>query len=63
MSENRLNDDSILSIESDLSKSIPYDQVIEEFAVADKNGRIVLEIAMTTELCHNKRTVIQFIKK
>ena len=43
MGEDRSSDLAILSIERDMvSKTLDYEQIIDEFASADKNRRIVL---------------------
>ena len=42
MSEQRLTDLALLSIEKQLSQNLPLDEVIDRFAVADKNRKIVL---------------------
>ena len=42
MTEQRLTDLAILSIEREVSKQISLDNVIDEFAAKDKNRRIIL---------------------
>ena len=42
MSEQHLTDLALLSIEKQLSQALPLDDVIDRFAAADTNRRIVL---------------------
>ena len=42
MSENRLSDLLILSIEKEIAQDLQDDNIIDEFAANDKNRRIVL---------------------
>ena len=42
MSEQRLSDISLLSIEKDLSKKINFEDVIDKFESGDKNRSIIL---------------------
>ena len=42
MSEQRLNDVAILSIEKRLAESLSFDEIIDRFAAVDKNRRISL---------------------
>ena len=43
MTEQRLTDLAILSIEKELSNDISLDDVVDLFAARDKNSRIVLK--------------------
>ena len=42
MTEERLSDMSLLSIEKDLSNKISFDYVLEQFESGDKNRTIIL---------------------
>ncbi len=42
MTEDRLSDLSILSIENELAKRLQDNDIIDEFASSDKNRRIIL---------------------
>ena len=42
MTEERLSDMSLLSIEKDLSNKISFDDVLEQFESGDKNRTIIL---------------------
>ena len=43
MSEQRLNDVAVLSIEKRLAESLSFDEIIDRFAAIDKNRRILLK--------------------
>ena len=42
MTEDRLSDLSMLSIEKEIAQELQGDSIIDEFAASDKNRRIVL---------------------
>ena len=42
MSEQRLTNLALLSIETQISQNLPLDEVVDRFAAADKNRKIVL---------------------